>query len=159
MASILYLRFKNYYDSILKIIFNLKDSGSFGILFRVTDPFNYYALILDSVKKQKRLIKVINGKEKIIKEIDDGGFIVHQWYLLMIRMEMGMFDIYMEKHDELADIKDKNENNVEKIMYGYDGVFSSGSVGIGVNNLNQIVVNELTVEPVGCTMIQTELTT
>lgn len=75
LASVFILRYKQFYDCTMKFSLQMKDKGSFGILFRVTDAFNYYALILDSVKKEKRLIRVFNGKESTLAAIEDGGFV------------------------------------------------------------------------------------
>lgn len=73
----------------------MNDKGVFGFLFRVTDAFNYYAVVLDSVKKEKRVVKVVNGKEDILATVEDGGYSQNEWYILGLKVERGMFDIYM----------------------------------------------------------------
>lgn len=97
LASVLILRYKLFYDCTMKVSLQMKDKGSFGVLFRVTDAFNYYALILDSVKKEKRLIRVFNGKESSLATIEDGGFVQNQWYVIALKMERGMFNLYVSK--------------------------------------------------------------
>ena len=37
MASVVYIKYKEFYDFDLKLTIQLKSPGAFGILFRVTD--------------------------------------------------------------------------------------------------------------------------
>ncbi len=66
-ASVLILKYKTFYDAKFSVSVNLRDQGTFGLLFRATDYFNYYALVFDFKKKMKKFICVINGKEKVIE--------------------------------------------------------------------------------------------
>ena len=41
------VKYKNYFDGYIKLSFIIKERGNFGILFRVTDSFNFYAVVFD----------------------------------------------------------------------------------------------------------------
>lgn len=55
-ASVLILKYKTFYDATFSVSVNLRDQGTFGLLFRATDYFNYYALVFDFKKKMKKFI-------------------------------------------------------------------------------------------------------
>ena len=54
--------------------------GSIGLIFRVMDFMNYYGLVVDKREKKKKIIKVVEGKEIVLSEVEDGGFIMNTWY-------------------------------------------------------------------------------
>ena len=62
----------------------MEDNGAVGLLFRVMDFMNYYAFVVDKHHKTKKVIKVLEGKEVVLAQVEDGGFIVNQWYRVVI---------------------------------------------------------------------------
>lgn len=56
-------------------------------------------------------------------------------------------------------MKDVSLSSMEKVLYAFDFVFSSGSIGIGTNDLNQAVVDEIVVDPLECTDLATVVDT
>ena len=90
-ASVLILKYKTFYDAKFSVSINLRDQGTFGLLFRATDYFNYYALVFDFKKKMKKFICVINGKEKVIEQKEDGGYVIGQWIRVVLKFQMGLF--------------------------------------------------------------------
>ena len=58
----------------------MEDMGSIGLIFRVMDFMNYYGLVVDKREKKKKIIKVVEGKEIVLSEVEDGGFIMNTWY-------------------------------------------------------------------------------
>jgi len=56
------LKYKYWYDGVLKTSILIRDEQIVGIVFRVKDPFNYYAFELSAKHKFKRVRRVINGE-------------------------------------------------------------------------------------------------
>ena len=103
------------------------------------------------------MIKVVNGKESILGVLQDGGYSMNEWYILGLKLERGMFDLYMQKQPEKKALKTISLESMDKVLYCFDSVFSSGSVGLGMNGLSQFIVDEIDVEPLECVNIKTEL--
>ena len=148
LSSILILKYKRFYDGGFKLSVELKDRGQFGVLFRVVDQFNYYSLILDSDKQQKRFIKMINGKEQILSTKEDGGYLINQWYRIRLEYKVGLFRLFMKEENKVYNEQD--DNDMPLVMEGYDTTLSVGSVGVGVNQISLLQLDRLEVEPYRC---------
>jgi hypothetical protein len=50
------------------------NDGCVGMIFRYTDPFNYYAFdICRGELKEKRFLRIKNGESTVLAKIEDGG--------------------------------------------------------------------------------------
>jgi hypothetical protein len=98
-ASFISVRKRNYYDFELNVDVMVSSPGIFGIAFRFTDPFNYYALKIDRYHGRKFLIKVIDGYERILQRIDDGGILIDSWHTLKISSQANMFKLFFYSSD------------------------------------------------------------
>jgi len=71
------------------------DKGTWGVIFRSMDFMNYYAFIADKKEKLKKVIRVENGKETLVAESKDGGYLENVWYRIYIRYRLGEIVIRM----------------------------------------------------------------
>lgn len=54
--------------------FKMGNDGCVGMIFRYTDPFNYYAFdICRGELKEKRFLRIKNGESTVLAKIEDGG--------------------------------------------------------------------------------------
>lgn len=75
-ASVLVLKYNDYYDGIFESNILLKDNDEAGFIFRFKNLFNYYCFeIRQEGIGWKRIRKVTNGISKVISYVEDGGFI------------------------------------------------------------------------------------
>jgi len=61
--------------------------GVFGFVFRYKDIYNYYAVELNHEDGFKRIIKMVQGKYTVLKEVKDGGFSLNYWLNFTLKMK------------------------------------------------------------------------
>jgi hypothetical protein len=153
LASVVIHKYKTYYDLKMKASIIMNDNGALGLLFRVMDFMNYYAFVVDKHKKVKKIIKVLEGKETILGQIEDGGFIVNQWYRVIITCIQGDITVRMEQEPAEKRFEKGKEEHLKIVLEVYDTSLSKGSIGTGVNNMLMSVIDDLAAEPLECSTV------
>jgi hypothetical protein len=124
-ASLIYLKDKEYYDFEFNIEVLAKSEGKFGIAFRIRDPFNYYAFVLNKKAGTKSLVRVINGKQvDLTTLIYDGGYLVNQWLQVTVLTKANK--ITVKYSDQLNKVG-------MKVLEAFDSFIAGGSVGVFSN--------------------------
>lgn len=135
---------RSYYDFNLNVDILMKSNGVAGVSFRMRDEYNYYAFIIDKSKGVKTLAKVRNGRAYILQEIKDGGILLDNWHRLNIETTAGKIKVHIYDMDQV------NQKNSEKIIEAIDGSYSSGGIGIFVNNAQGFYFDNFIITPVKC---------
>jgi len=84
-GSIAMIRDKKYYDFTFNVDIMTRDRGSFGLIFSMTDPFNFTAYEINLNDGYKRIVQVKNGHFRTIAEIYDGGLSQNTWQKVQIK--------------------------------------------------------------------------
>jgi len=141
-ASMLTLKFKNYFDFNMTIDILVKAQGVCGVVFRVIDSFNYYALVINTPKKFKAIYKVKNGSETILKKFDDGGIYIDNWHRITISAIVSSIKITM--------VNLESSGAAPQVMQVSDNTFTQGTAGVFVNGLKGLYFDALKVDPLPC---------
>lgn len=141
-ASMVTLKYKNYFDFNMTIDVLVKAPGIAGVVFRVIDAFNYYALVFNSPKKFKAIYRVKNGGEKIIQKYEDGGIYIDNWHRVTISANVQSFKITM--------INLESNGATPQVMHFSDNSFSQGTVGVLVNGMKGFYFDGMKVDPLPC---------
>lgn len=140
----LFIRERSWYDFSLQINVLVKSTGISGIAFRVTDNYNYYALLLNKTKGYKAIVKVISGNMTILQKVKDGGILLNDWHTVKITVKSGDISITM------YDAEHSSPASTEKTLTITDNTFSSGSVGVFINGMDGFYFDDLQVTPSSC---------
>ena len=143
IASIYYLKYRRYYDFKLNLDVMVRESGKIGVIFRMKDPFNYYALEISQKRGYKRFIKVVNGRSRIIEMIKDGGIFQSQWFRIQIIGQRSQ--ITFKFGDDGI-----NYDKLPIILVREDQTHRRGTVGVFVNRNNAFYFNNVEVSPLEC---------
>jgi len=92
-GTIITLRGRRYFDFVLRVDIMTKGKGSVGIVFRMVDPFNYFAFEFNIEYSYKQLVKVKNGVKHVLLNIPDGGITLNNWFKVLIQAETNRFII------------------------------------------------------------------
>jgi len=144
-ASIYALKHKEYYDFVLNLDIMVKDSKTFGIVFRMKNPYNYYALEISQKEGLKRLVRVINGNYKVLSEIKDGGIFQFQWFLIQITTRKDEITIKMGDSNQ-----NSSYDNLPVVFKENDQTHRKGTIGVFVNGNSGFHFDNLSVEPTNC---------
>ena len=145
-ASVLILRYKEYFDGIIETSILLRDADIAGIVFRYKDAFNYYVF---EMKQQgrgwKRIRQVIKGISQVIAYVEDGGYLQNIWYKLVVIFRSDEFIVKMAQENlhlpvESIPIVIKTENQELK----------KGGIGFLTNGLQGLYIDGFSVKPVDC---------
>jgi len=69
-GTFLIKKYKNYYDLDIKVSVLSTVAGIYGVVWRFTDMFNYYALEISGNPKFIRCVKVVGGKYTEVAKLD-----------------------------------------------------------------------------------------
>ncbi len=96
---------RRYYDFELNVDVLSRTRGTFGVIFRVLNPFNFYAYIINIKRGYKQIFRVKNGRYHLIKHRKDGGLSQNMWYRIQIT---GIKDLFVVKTGEAFRFNYKN---------------------------------------------------
>ena len=144
-ASIYALKHKEYYDFVLNLDVMVRDSKTFGVVFRMKNPYNYYALEISQKDGYKRLVRVINGNYNILSEIRDGGIFQFQWFLIQILTVKDEITVKMGDSNQNA-----SYDNLSIVFKENDQTHRKGTIGVFVNGNSGFLFDNLSVEPKIC---------
>jgi len=115
---------KSYYDFDLKLDVLFRQPTVAGIAFRMRDQYNYYAFMIDTGTRSKKLIKVTDGKPRTLKAIEDGGIILNDWHSIHITLINSTIKIF------IYDSETVDRKSSEKVIEAFDNSFVEGGIGI-----------------------------
>jgi len=141
-ASMLTLKGKNFFDISMTVDVLVKAQGVSGVVFRVVDAFNYYALVFNPAKKFKAIYKVRHGEEKILTKVDDGGIVIDNWHNIKITATTSNIKVEM--------INLEANGASPQILLATDNTFTQGTAGVFVNNLQGFYFDNMKVDPLPC---------
>lgn len=137
-ASLLKLKYKDFFDGRLTVSLLAKDTGRIGIAFRYLDQFNFYVFEMEKSSSGntgfKRLRKFVNGEPTVLAIENDGGYLQDKWYRIVIDFSMSKFVVRMEEESE-KNLKPDFEDQMTKVIEGYDGDFAEGGFAFLVNSM------------------------
>ena len=145
-ATLLVLRYKEYYDGLIETSMLMRDSDTIGIIFRYKDAFNYYAF---EMKQQgrgwKRFRQVIKGVSTTIAYVEDGGYLQNIWYKVVLIFRADEFIVKMAQENlnlptESIPIVIKTESQELK----------RGQVGFSSNGEQGLFIDGFSVKPLDC---------
>jgi hypothetical protein len=84
-GTIIYPKNKRFYDFKINVEIMTRNRGSHGVIFRMIDPFNYYAFEININFGYKRIVKVVNGNLQVLNTVFDGGIAQNTWYKVEIK--------------------------------------------------------------------------
>lgn len=143
-GSLLKINGREYNDFNLNIDILLKSKGVVGVAFRMRDEYNYYAFIIDKTKGVKTLSLVKNGKARILHQIKDGGILLDNWHRINVQTSAGKLKVH------IYDMEQSKKSVSEKVIEMVDGTYSSGGIGVFVNNIQGFYFDNLIVAPMKC---------
>lgn len=142
-SSMITFKNKEYYDFIYESDILCSGNGVAGLTFRVMDQFNYYAFIVDKIRGIKAIIKVQNGKEKILASITDGGILINDWHKVIISVKTSNISVLVYDTEQA-------QGNTEKKLRVQDYTFVKGTVGYFVNKMSGFYFDKVNVTPLLC---------
>jgi hypothetical protein len=140
----LIIKGRRYYDFTMEIDILFKSTGLGGVAFRIKDTFNFYAFYINKTKGFKAIVKVEKGKEIILAQVNDGGILINNWHHITIQCNASKIRV------TIYDAEQHNKTNSEKVMEVNNPSFSSGGVGLFINNMEGFFFDNLIVYPVRC---------
>ena len=145
-ASLLILRYKEYYDGQIEVSFLLRDSDIAGIVFRYKDPFNYYVFeIRQQGRGWKRIRQVIKGVSQTIAYVEDGGYLQNIWYKLVIIFRADEFIVKMAQENLNLPI-----DSIPTVIKTENQELKKGGVGFLTNGEQGLFIDGFTVKPLDC---------
>jgi hypothetical protein len=143
IASIYYLKYLRFYDFKLNLDVMVRNSGKVGVVFRMKNPFNYYAIEISQKRGYKRLVKVVNGRYHILEIIKDGGIFQAEWFRIQILFRRNEITFKFGEDGIQYD-------NLPIVFVKQDQTFRRGTVGVFVNKNNAFYFNDFHVMPLNC---------
>ena len=70
-----------------------RSTGSFGVIFRMQDPFNFLALQINIEVGFKKIVKSVNGVMSVLHTINDGGIAQNNWHKILIKAKKSNFEV------------------------------------------------------------------
>lgn len=138
--NIIMIKNKSYYDFDLNIDVLFRQGTKAGIGFRMRDQYNYYAFMIDVKARLKELIKVTDGRVKVLRKIEDGGIILNDWHSIHISTTYSNIKIF------IYDAESIDKKSSEKIIEYHDNSFVEGQIGIIVDTSEGFCFDKLTVQ-------------
>jgi len=135
---------KEYYDFKLTADILIKSQGVAGIVFRMRDEFNYYAFIIDKSLGYKAIVKVVNNKVTILKQIQDGGILINTWHTVQITNNSGLISVYIYNKENAK------KSETEKRFEVEDYTFNKGTAGFLVNGVSGFFFDDFEITAEKC---------
>lgn len=143
------IRSKRFYDFVFTLDFQLVTKGTFGIIFRQKDPFNYYAANFED--SEISIIRIQNGESQLIASKRLPITIeLNRWYNVKLTLVKSQITIYVMQE---RDAKDPNRYNTPTLSQGLsvqDSYFKSGHFGVYTDYLSKIYFDTFNVTPTAC---------
>jgi hypothetical protein len=145
IASSFYLKNFILFDFTYKIdIFSASNKPA-GIMFRMKDPYNFYAIEFNQKKGYKKIFKSVDGVYTDLGKVKDGGLPQNQWFKILITAEKEFIQIRIgsgigyDKYSSLPVIFSLEDNSIK-----------SGSFGIFVNGNDKFHFDKVHIVPKAC---------
>ena len=94
-GTLIIVKNKYYFDFTLNVDVLTRSRGSFGIFFRMQDPYSFLAIDINIEQGVKRIIKFDHGNVSVLKQLNDGGIPQNTWYKLQIQAVRNRFIVRM----------------------------------------------------------------
>lgn len=124
------------YDFSLKI--KSTDDDAVGVMFRYTDPDNYYRFYMNSEYGLLMLTKKVNGVVSVIMREFGWFYVINQWYNLKISVYGESIKIYING-TLIFDVTDYS------LTSGKIGLFSWGNAGAYFDDIRVYTLRDLTI--------------
>lgn len=136
---------KFYYDFKFKVDILTKARGSFGLVFRMQDQFNYIAFEINLETGYKRVTKFVNGNLNVIQTTLDGGIPQNTWFKVEINAIKSRYIV------RIGESKSHKDYDSLPIVFDFeDNTFSNGKVGLFTNGNPQFYFDKLVVSSTQC---------
>jgi len=157
MASHLFLPYRIYYDGVFRASVVLAHEGSFSLMFRYVDEFNYYAfqVVTEGNTKEIRLIKMEYGEMVVLEKDEQGGVMMNIWYDISIRFVQRDLEVRWAVHSPGNMPDDKTfgplDDDMPVALSTSDGFLSSGTIAFGTEGTDQgIAFTRIQMVPLDC---------
>jgi hypothetical protein len=130
--------------------------ASAGVLFRVKDNYNFYALALSLKRKTKELWKCVDGQYTLLGKIEDGGFVKNQWYRVLIKFNRMYIKIFIDFDLKLIQNGEINTTvpvAISKVFDIRDVDLRKGSFGLFSDDMTDFSSNLISYKPSVCNPI------
>ncbi len=122
-----------------------KSRGSFGIVFRMKDKFNFLVYYINIEEGYKKVFKVVDGVYTTILSKSDGGFPQDNWFKVRIQAVQNNFEI------RTGDDKKYANYRATPVVFTFnERTFSSGQVGLFTNGNEEFFADNFTIKPKFC---------
>jgi hypothetical protein len=145
IASFFFLKNKNLFDFKLNLDVYTNSNKPAGVVFRMKDAYNFYAIEFNQKKGYKKLFKSVDGVYTQLGFISDGGLSQNQWYKLQIVAEKERITIKIG-----SDVTFGKYSSLPVIFSKFDGEIKSGTVGLFVNGNEKFYFDSLTLKANPC---------
>jgi len=115
------------------------------------DAFNYLAYEINIERGYKRIVLVLNGHTKVLKQENasliknDGGIPQNAWHKILITARRNRFKI------RTGDARQHSDYESAPLVFSFSDVsFSTGKVALFTNGNNQFYFDKLNVESLIC---------
>jgi len=143
------IRSRKFYDLTFTIDVRLNAEGSFGLIFRQVDFFNYYAIVVD--KKSMQIIKITDGSSEVLT----GNLFKEQiqenmWYNMKLTIKKDKFQVFFVREIDAKDPERYKNMPLENSLEARDQLFKSGHFGVFVDYMSRIMFDNFVVTPLPC---------
>ena len=145
----LIVRSKKFYDFDITMDFKIVTKGNFGVLFRMVDAFNYYAVSIDNTTIS--IIKLQDGNSEILASKNFGtALTLNLWYNLKLIGSKNSFRVYVVREIDINNPQKYIGMPTSEGVEVEDGAFKHGNFGIYVDYLSRIYFDAFVAEPLPC---------
>lgn len=145
IASVFYLKNLELFDFSYKIdIFSASNKPA-GIIFRMKDPYNFYAIEFNQKNGYKKIFKSVDGVYTDLGIVKDGGLSQNQWFKVLITARKDLIQIRIG-----SDSRYDKYSSLPVIFTIEDNTIKSGSFGIFVNGNDKFNFDKVHIIPRLC---------
>ncbi|MCW5978220.1 MAG: hypothetical protein KIT09_09095 [Bryobacteraceae bacterium] len=127
------------------------DDDVMGLMFGYQNAGNYYRFSMDMERKNRRLVKLVNGVASLLGEVNE-GYEQGRWYAVEARLNGGVVEIWMDG-SRLFQVNDVSHAGGKIALYAwwnlgaeFDDVVVSGLSGGGGGNTCTYAISPAQVE-------------